>query len=58
MDSNVIIRSEVLETNFGFYSDEEKKNILSVCKISSIVHDDANGNIIDKYCTIIISNVY
>jgi hypothetical protein len=45
----VIVRSEVVETNFGFYSDEEKKNILSVCKVSSIVHEDINGMIIDKY---------
>lgn len=42
-NSNHIVRSEVTETAFGFYSDEEIKN-LSYCKIISPVTHDALGN--------------
>ena len=54
MESNVVIRSEVVETNFGFYSDEEKKCILSACKVSSMEHEDVNGNTIEKYVLLCI----
>ena len=42
MWANQIIRSEVKETAFGFYSDEEIK-ALSVCKVTSPVTKDALG---------------
>ena len=42
MWANQIIRSEVKETAFGFYSDEEVK-ALSVCKVTSPVTKDALG---------------
>ena len=47
MDANTIVRSEVSETNFGFYSDYEKKNLLSMCQITSMVTEDDNGNLIE-----------
>ena len=39
----VIVRSEVVETEFGFYTDEEIKS-LSVCKVTSPLAFDALGN--------------
>ena len=38
-----IVRSEVCETTFGFYSDEEIK-IISNCKITSPITHDSLGN--------------
>ena len=41
--SSHIVRSEVAETSFGFYSDEEIKK-MSYCKITSPLTHDALGN--------------
>jgi hypothetical protein len=41
----VVVRSEVVETSFGMYTDEEFKN-MSVCKITSPVAFDALGNVL------------
>jgi hypothetical protein len=43
MWSNAVIRSEVKEASFGFYSDGELKK-LSVAKITSPVTRDTLGN--------------
>lgn len=40
---NRIVRNEVTETGFGFYSDNDIKS-LSVCKIISPVAQDLLGN--------------
>jgi len=42
-NNNHIVRSEVTETAFGFYSDDEIKN-MSYCKVTSPVTNDALGN--------------
>lgn len=41
--ANKVVRSEVIETGFGFYTDEDVKN-LSVCKVVSPVSTDALNN--------------
>ncbi len=40
---NPIVRSEVIETGFGFYGDDALR-LLSVCKLTSPVSQDALGN--------------
>ena len=41
--NQIVIRSEVVETGFGLYSDEDIKRI-SVCRITSSVSNDQLGN--------------
>eukprot|EP01035_Chromulina_nebulosa_P018336 gene18336-24027_t len=43
MNQSSVVRSEVIETGFGFYSDDELK-ALSVCHITSPLARDALGN--------------
>lgn len=43
-----VIRSDVIETGFGFYTDESIRK-LSVCQITSSVSQDALGNYIQGY---------
>lgn len=43
-----IVRSEVVETNFGLYVDDEIKN-LSACQITSPLTFDALGNALPRY---------
>jgi hypothetical protein len=45
--SSSIVRSEVAETYFGLYSDIEKRDALSICKIISPVTLDLDGNPVD-----------
>jgi len=42
--SGPIVRSEVIETSFSFFNDEEIRN-LSICRVTSAVNEDALGNI-------------
>ena len=40
------IRSEVIETEFGLYTDDDVQS-LSVCKITSPISFDALGNVLE-----------
>ena len=42
-NQSIIVRDEVIETNFGFYTDDDIKR-LSVCKLTSPIAFDALGN--------------
>lgn len=46
-DTNAIVRSEVVETGFGFYFDKDIKH-LSCCKITSTLTEDALGHSLPK----------
>jgi hypothetical protein len=41
--SSAVVRSEVREVGFGFYTDEELMK-LSVCKVTSPISQDSLGN--------------
>ena len=47
-DTNAIVRSEVVETGFGFYFDKDIKH-LSCCKITSTLTEDALGHSLPKW---------
>lgn len=53
MNEVSVVRSEVVETGFGFYVDEEVKH-LSCCKITSTLTEDALGHSLPKYVLSIV----
>ena len=46
-DNNSIVRAEVVETGFGFYIDEEIRQ-LSYCRVTSTLTEDALGHSLPK----------
>ena len=45
--SSTIVRSEVIETGFGLYTDDEIK-ALSACQITSPLSEDELGNALQR----------